>query len=147
LSKSRTIHVSKIINAPVGFVYHWCTDFKEDDNKLSGSKTRRIILQKTKRRVIFISAFKWTGKSRYGVQIVTLRPPNRWHLDYFGEEADEIGDYGLTKLGPRRTRLDMMFKEKYKIPGAPARKEESKQAGEVWDRYVAALERDYARRR
>jgi hypothetical protein len=41
----------------------------------------------------------------------------------------------------------MMFKEKYKIPGAPTRKEKSKQTDEVWDRYVAALERDYARRR
>jgi len=145
LTGSRTIHVSKIINAPVRFVYNWCTDFREDDNKLSGSKTRRIILQKTKRRVVYISAFKWTGRSRYGVQIVTLRPPNRWHLDYFGEEADEIGDYRLTKLGARRTRLDMTFKEEYKISGAPTRKEETKQTSGVWGRYVAALERDYAR--
>ena len=145
MTGSRTIHVSKIINAPVRFVYNWCTDFREDDNKLSGSKTRRIILQKTKRRVVYISAFKWTGRSRYGVQIVTLRPPNRWHLDYFGEEADEIGDYRLTKLGARRTRLDMTFKEEYKISGAPTRKEETKQTSGVWGRYVAALERDYAR--
>jgi hypothetical protein len=145
LTGSRTIHVSKIINAPVRFVYNWCTDFREDDNKLSGSKTRRIILQKTKRRVVYISAFKWTGRSRYGVQIVTLRPPNRWHLEYFGEEADEIGDYRLTKLGPQRTRLDMTFKEEYKISGAPTRKEETKQTSGVWGRYVAALERDYAR--
>ncbi|HXZ98134.1 MAG TPA: hypothetical protein VED24_02070, partial [Candidatus Acidoferrum sp.] len=101
--------------------------------------------QKTKRHVVYISVFKWTGRSRYGVQIVTLRPPNRWHLDYFGEEADEIGYYRLTKLGPRRTRLDMTFKEKYKISGAPTRKEETKQTGVIWDRYVKALERDYAR--
>jgi hypothetical protein len=104
-------------------------------------------MQKTKRRVIFISAFKWAGRPTYGVQIVTLRPPNRWHLDYAGEEADEVGDYRLTKLGPRRTRLDMAFKDRYKIRGAPTRKEETKQTSEVWDRYVAALERDYARNR
>jgi hypothetical protein len=147
LTGNRTIHVSKIIQAPVSFVYNWCTDFREDDNKLSGSKTRRIITQKTKRRIIFISAFKWAGRSRYGVQIVTLQPPNRWHLDYAGEEADEVGDYQLTKLGPRRTKLVMTFKERYKIRGAPARKEETKQTSEAWDRYVAALERDYARSR
>jgi hypothetical protein len=147
LTRSRTIHVSKIINAPLRFVYNWCTDFREDDNKLSGSKTKRIIMQKTRRRIIFISAFKWAGRSRYGVQIVTLRRPNRWHLDYAGEEADEVGDYQLTKLGPHRTRLDMAFKERYKIGGAPTRKEETKQTSEVWDRYVAALERDYARSR
>jgi hypothetical protein len=135
----------KIINAPVSFVYNWCTDYGEDDNKITGSKTRRIIIQKTKRRAVYISAFRWAGKSRYGVNIVTLRPPNRWHLDYAGEEADEIGDYRLTKLGPERTRLDMTFKEKYKIRGAPTRKEDLKHTSEIWDRYVAALERDYAR--
>ena len=145
MTVSRTIRVSKIIRAPVRFVYDWCTDFRKDDNKLSGSKTRRIIVHKTKRRVIYISAFKWAGRSRYGVQIVTLRPPNRWHLDYAGEDADEVGEYQLTKLAPRRTRLDMTFKERYKIRGAPTRKEETKQTNEVWDRYVAALERDYSR--
>jgi hypothetical protein len=104
-------------------------------------------MQKTKRRVIFISAFKWAGRPRYGVQIVALRPPNRWHLDYAGEDADEVGEYLLTKLGPRRTRLDMVFKERYKIRGAPTRREEMKQTRDVWDRYVAALETDYARNR
>lgn len=39
----------------------------------------------------------------------------------------------------------MTFKEEYKISGAPTRKEEAKQTSGVWGRYVAALERDYAR--
>jgi hypothetical protein len=145
LTMSFTIHVSKIINAPIRFVYNWCTDFREDDNKISRSKTRRIIMQKTKRRVVYISAFRWAGKPKYGVNIVTLHPPNRWHLDYAGEEADEIGDYRLTRLGRGRIRLDMTFKEKYKIRGAPTRKEDMNDTKEIWDRYVAALERDYAR--
>jgi hypothetical protein len=144
---SRTIHVSKIIKAPVRFVYDWCTDFREDDSKISGSKTRRIVLQKTKRRSVYISAFIWAGRSRYGVNIVTLRQPNGWHLEYVGEEADEIGDYRLTKLGRGRTRLDMAFKEEYKIRGAPTRKEMMKHTNEIWDRYVAALERDYAQKK
>jgi len=147
LTVTRTIHVSKIIKAPVRFVHDWCTDFREDDGKISGSKTRRIVLQKTKRRAVYISTFKWAGRSRYGVNIVTLHPPNRWHLEYVGEESDEIGDYRLTKLGPRRTRLDMTFKEKYKIRSAPTRNEEMKHTNEIWDRYVAALERDYAHKK
>jgi len=144
LTVSHTIHVTKIINAPLRFVYNWCTDFREDDNKITGSKTRRIILQKTKQRVVYISAYRSSGGSRYGVNIVTLHPPNGWHLDYAGEEADEIGDYRLTRLDPVRTRLDMTFKEKYKIRDAPTRKEDMKQTSEMWDRYVAALERGYA---
>lgn len=144
MTVSFTIHLSKTINAPLSFVYNWCTDFREDDYKISGSKTRRIIMQKAKRRVVYISAFRWARKSMYGVNMVTLRPPNRWRLDYAGQEADEIGDYRLTRLRHGRTRLDMTFKEKYKVRGAPTRKEDLKHTHEIWDRYVAALERDYA---
>jgi hypothetical protein len=78
---------------------------------------------------------------------VALHPPNAWHLDLAGQENDEIGDYRLTRLGQRKTRLDMTFKVKYKIIRAPTRQQESKQTNEVWDKYVAALERDYARSR
>ena len=147
MTASHTIHVSKIISAPLGFVYNWCTDFREDDNKITGSKTGRIILQKTKRRVVYISAYRSSGRSRYGANIVTLRPPNAWHLDYAGQEGDEIGHYRLTRLGPARTRLDMTFREKYKIRDTPTKKEDAKQTSEIWDRYVVALERDYARSR
>jgi hypothetical protein len=144
---SYTIHVSKTINAPLRFVYNWCTDFREDDNKITGSKTRRIMLQKTRQRVVYLSIYRSSGRSWYGANIVTLRPPKTWHLDYAGEEADEIGDYRLTKVGPGKTRLDMRFREKYKIRNAPTRQEDTNQTGEMWDRYVAALERDYAHRK
>jgi hypothetical protein len=147
LTPSYTIHVSKIINAPLRFVFNWCTDFSEDDNKITGSKTRRIILQKTKQRAVYISAYRSSGRSRYGVNIVTLRPPRAWHLDYAGQEDDEIGDYRLTRLGPRRTRLDMTFRERYKITDAPTREENMKGTSEMWDLYVAVLERDYAHRK
>ncbi len=81
------------------------------------------------------------------VRIVTLHPPNSWHLDKVGQEADEIGDYRLTKLGPRKTRLDMTFKAKYKIANAPTSEEDTKETHRVWDKYTSALEKDYARTR
>ena len=144
MATSHTFHVSKVINAPLKFVYNWCVDFREDDNKITGSKTKRIILQKTKQRVIYIFTYKRGGKTISGVDIVTLRPPNAWHLDLAGQEDDEIGDYRLTRFGPRKTRLDMTFKEKYKIANAPTKEEDTKQTNEIWDKYIAALERDYA---
>jgi len=147
LATRHTFHVSKVINAPLKFVYSWCVDFKEDDNKIWGSSIRRIILQKTARRVIYVSAHKREGKNISAVRIVALHPPNSWHLDLAGQENDEIGDYRLTRLGPTKTRLDMTFKVKYKITSAPTRQEDSKQTNKVWDKYVAALERDYARSR
>ena len=147
MAASHTFHVSKVINAPLKFVYDWCVDFKEDDNKIWGSSIKRIILQKTTRRVIYVSTHKRKDKNISAVRIVALRPPNAWHLDLAGQENDEIGDYRLTRLGQRKTRLDMTFKVKYKIIRAPTRQQDSKQTNEVWDKYVAALERDYARSR
>ena len=140
-------HISKVINAPLKFAYTWCVDFREDDPKIWGSKTTRIILQKTKRRVIYMSTQKRGKKVAAAVRIVTLHPPNAWHLDLVGQENDEIGDYHLTSLGSRKTRLDITFKVKHKIAHASTKEKDTKQTNEVWDKYVAALERDYARGR
>ncbi len=140
---SHMFRVSKVIDAPLKFVYKWCVDFREDDNKIWGSKIKRIILQRTARRVIYISTHRRGGRNVSVVRIVTLRPPNAWHLDLVGEEVDEIGDYRLTRLGPKKTSLGITFKVKYKITGAPTRMGDSKRTSMVWDKYKAALERDY----
>jgi hypothetical protein len=87
------------------------------------------------------------GKTISAVRIVTLHPPDSWHLDKVGQENDEIGDYRLRRLGPKKTRLDMKFKAKYKITNAPTEEEDTRQTNRVWDRYTAALEKDYARTR
>lgn len=147
MATSHTYHISKVINAPLKFVYNWCVDFREDDPKIWGSKTKRIILQKTKQRVIYMSTSRRRGKASSAVRIVTLKPPNAWHLDLAGQESDEIGDYHLMSLGPRKTSLEITFKVKYKIADAPTKEKDRKQTNEVWDKYVAALERDYTRSR
>lgn len=146
MAKSHSFRVSKIINAPLGFVFRWCTDFREDDPKITGSKTKRTILQKTAKRVIYVSTFRRGKHAKLGVNIVTLKPPNAWHLDFVGEEEDEIGHYKLAKLGSRRTRLDMKFTEKYKIKNAPTKEQDTRHVNEIWNKYVPALESDYARR-
>jgi len=147
LATSHTCPISKVINAPLKFVYGWCVDFREDDPKIWGSKTKRIILQKTKRRVIYMSTQRRGGRATSAVRIVTLRPPNAWHLDLAGQENDEIGNYRLISLGPGKTRLDITFKVKYKIANAPTKEQDAKQTNEIWDKYIAALERDHAHSR
>ncbi len=146
-TKTHAFHVSKIIGAPLRFVYDWCTDYRESDPKITGSKARRKILLKTERRVIYTSAYRSGGKPRSAVNVVTLYPPKAWHLDFIGDEDDETGDYMLTGLGPRRTKLTMTFLEHYKIRRAPTKAQDVKHTHEVWDKYVTALERDYARRK
>ena len=82
-----------------------------------------------------------------GVKMVTLRPPKAWHLDQVGQVEDAIGVYTLTRLGPEKTRLNMRFTEKYKISGAPTNEQDRNGTARMWDKYVAALEKDYASHR
>jgi hypothetical protein len=44
------IRVSKTINAPLRYVYEWCTDFREDDPQITGSKSQRKVLEKTRKQ-------------------------------------------------------------------------------------------------
>jgi hypothetical protein len=141
--RSHTIRVFKVINSPLPFVYRWCTDFRADDNKITGSRTQRKILQKTKKRTIYVSIYGSSRKPKLGINIVSLKPPKAWHLDFVGEDDDETGDYKLTRLSPTQTRLDMVFREKYKIRDHPSQAEDTKHTSDIWDKYVEALERDY----
>ena len=77
-------------------------------------------------------------------RIVTFKPPNAWHLDYIGDENDETGDYKLQSLGRRKTRLQVTFNVDYKGGrGAPSKIGFLKNINEVWNKYIAALEKDY----
>jgi hypothetical protein len=142
-----TYRVSKIINAPLRFVYEWCTDYREDDTKITGSKSKRTILEKTKQRVIYTVRYKNRGEVWNAANIVTLFPPRSWHLDSIGDEDDEVGDYKLTALGSKKTRLDMIFKEIWKTSNIPNHAAYVKQTSEIWDKYKAALEKDYGKRK
>jgi len=146
-TETRSFHVSKIIHAPLQFVYDWCTDYRESDPQITGSKSKRKILMKTKHRVIWAASYRTSGKIRDAVDVVTLHPPDAWHLNFIGDESDETGDYTLTSLEARKTRLDMTFKVYYKIRNAPSKAQDVKELHEVWDKYVAALEKDYGHSR
>jgi hypothetical protein len=139
-----TIRVSKIIEAPLGYVFKWCTDFRNDDPGITGSKSQRRILGKTKKTAVYAQIYQGSdGSQKIAVNMVTLRPPSSWHLDYFGEEDDETGEYRLKDLGEGKTRLEMVFKEKWKIEKPPTLEEQTRQTSEVWDKYVRALEKEY----
>ena len=146
-TECHSYHVSKIIKAPLKYVYDWCTDYREDDNQITGSKTQFRILQKTNRRVIYLSTSKWYGKAMVAVKMVMLRPPKAWYLDQIGQVEDVVGIYTLTRLGPEKTKLNMRFTEKYKLRDAPSKEQDRNDVAQMWNKYVAALEKDYASRR
>ena len=136
-----------MIEAPLPFVYDWCTDHREDDGKLTGSTRKKKILEKTKTRVITTSSSMENGKLIGHVSVVTLLPPNAWHLDTAGNPREqEVGDYKLTKLGPNKTRLEMIFDVKYgagaKVPSKEWWEDDS---GKFWDKLIVALMKDFSK--
>jgi class 3 adenylate cyclase len=128
---------SKTINAPRRFVFGWCTDFSEDDPKLTGSNFERRILAKTKAKCVFIDLFHGQGgRQNVAVNVVVLKPPNKWHLDLYGDPHNSSLDFKLTELARNRTRLDMTFRES---------RLDSEAVGfdELWSRYASEIEKDY----
>ncbi len=140
---TRTYRVSKTFNAPIHYVYDWCTDFRDDDSELADGKWRRHVIDQTKKRAVYVSHYQSDGREYEGVRVVTLKSPNAWHLDGMAEDENEVGDYRLTSVGKNRTKLEMVFKVTYK-QGEPESKESWEgDTSQMWDRFKASLERDY----
>ena len=141
---SSQIHILiKKISAPLDFVYDWCTDFREDDPQLTGSNTIEKIIEKTKEKAVFTLETVKDGRIVHATETVYMHPPDYWHLDFIGDECDEIGDYNLTSEG-NQTKLTMKFEITYKNPKFVTSKEEwEKSADEYWDKLIIALENDY----
>ena len=141
----QTVRLDIEVNAPLRFVFDWCTDFTEDDPKLIGSTRQRHILERSGRKVIF--AQTWTngeGKMLVTANIVTLKPPNSWHLEMFGTERNETGVYKLKRLGKEKTLIQLVFKNKWRNPQtAESVDSQIKRIREIWSKYSAALESDY----
>jgi hypothetical protein len=108
--------------APIKFVYGWCTDYQESDPQIIGANYRRIILEKSKKKVVYASCkVGYDGSPKLAVRIVSLFPSKfSWHLDYIAEEDLETGEYRLTKLGKELTRLGMRFKNTWKNGSSPS---------------------------
>lgn len=83
------------------------------------------------------------GRVITAARIVTLKPPNAWHLDWIGDENEETGNYQLRSLGARKTRLHATFKVNYKYRRTTSKLVFMKNLNGMWDKYVAVLERDY----
>ena len=140
-------HISKTIHAPLGFVYDWCTNFRETDPKITASKQKRKILLRTKHRVIYTESYRSRGRPSTAVDVVTLFPPKGWHLDYVSDEDDEAADYTLTFLGPQETKFDITSTAHFKVTHAPSKARYTSGVSKVWDKYSEVLEKDYRRSR
>jgi hypothetical protein len=140
---AKTYKISETFNAPKDFVFNWCTDFREDDYKMTGSTARRRFLERTKDRIIWVVRYKDGKRSVEGVRAVWLKPPNSWHFDTCGD-GREVGDYNLHELRNGKTRLDMVFTVTYDDPSKVESQAEWTKGGKrEWSIYRKFLEKDY----
>ncbi len=139
----KTYELSQTFNAPLDFVFNWCTDFREDDGKMISSKAKRTFLERTDKRIVWAATYRENNKQKEGIRAVWLRPPDAWHLDTCGD-GREVGDYKLTSKGKTKTRLDMVFSVTYdKGEEVTSRREWEKEVQQEWKIFARYLEKDY----
>jgi hypothetical protein len=149
LPKARPFRVtiSRVINAPLPFVYAWWTDFREDDPTITGQRRTISILNRSTNRFIMSVRYKSRGRDRTAARIISLEPPDSWHLDWIGDEHNETADYKLTRVGNWKTRARATFEVINRTPTTISRPGFLKNVDAVWDRFLAALESDYREER
>ena len=139
--------ITATFRVPLDFAFAWCTDYTQDDAGLEGEAYQRKIIERSARRVVFEDLEEMPDGWSWGRDVVTLRPPNRWHMDGVGNRRDVTADYLLTSLPDGRTQLELRWRRRPTMPGTKqltkAQREES--ARVAWKRFGAAMERDHRR--
>jgi hypothetical protein len=132
-------------DAPVDYVFSWCTDYTPEDGNLEGETYTRKIIERTKRQVIFEDLEETKTGWDWGRDVVALRPPNRWHMKGVGNHRDVEADYRLQALPDGRTELDLRWRRRPKVPDAAKLTKAQREASSLraWKLFGAALERDY----
>jgi len=134
---------------PMDFAFAWCTDYTPEDAKLEGDSYQRKIIERTPRRIVLEDLYDTKAGWVWSREVVTLRPPNRWHMDGVGNHRDAMADYMLSPLPDGGTRLDLRWRRRPLDPAAAKLTKAQREASALraWKRFGAAMERDYNRRR
>ena len=144
--KGDEARVRAVFRVPLDFAFAWCTDYTPQDAALEGESYTRRVVERSARRVVFEDLEETPSGWVWARDEVTLRPPNRWHMESVGSHRESTADYLLTRLPDGRTRLELRWWRKptslgKKIPRAQREKE----TGLAWERFAAAMEHDYER--
>lgn len=132
------------LRVPMDFAFAWCTDYTPEDAALEGESYERKIVERTPRRVVFEDLEETDSGWVWSRDVVTLRPPNRWHMEGVGNRRDVTADYVLSPLPDGRTQLELRWWRRPKPPGKRIpRAQREKETGLAWKRFAKAMERDH----
>lgn len=137
-------------DAPMEFVFQWCTDYSQEDPALEGEDYERSILSKDRREVLYEDLAKSpAGGWLWSRWRVALHAPNRWDGRAIGSTRDWTIRYRLRSLSPTRTELTLQGRRRsarLSGPGAsPAVVQANLEAN--WRSLKKALESDFRRSR
>jgi hypothetical protein len=136
-------------DAPLEFVYRWCTDYTPEDGKLDGDDYARRIVRRSSREVVYEDLADFDGGWFWSHHVVRLEPPSHWHSESVGSHRRYSLDYRLTKLPGNRTRLTMRaHRRPFGVGGKnPSQRSWQHDTTLSWKTYGRALERDYRKGR
>jgi hypothetical protein len=130
-------------DAPLRYVYEWCTDFRDDDPLISGGEYPREIVRRSKDRFVWTQRFRSEDVERVGVRVVTLEPPRAWHNEVSEPGREGTFDYRLTRLGSDKTRLRITASVTYKSMQTEDKQALERSLAASWAKYREALQKDY----
>ncbi len=141
--------ISVEFEAPLPFVFRWCTDYRTDDARRAGETYERRILSRTPREVVYEDLWWLADGWRWRRYRVILRPPDRWHADSVGNIRDASLDYRLTALPGDRTQLELVARRRPATgrPGQPPRRAFERELRQLWAHFARELHRDFRRSR
>jgi hypothetical protein len=139
--------VRSTFQAPLSFVYRWCTDYTPKDARYSREGYDRRILQRSHREVIFEDLYDTKKGWIWMRRVVRLLPPDRWHADSVGSDRALSVDYRLSKLPGNHTQLTIRARRRPYGIGLknPPKSQWERSVATNWRRFGRALERDYKR--
>lgn len=143
-SKGDEARVRTTFRVPLEFAFRWCTDYTPEDASLEGESYRRKIVERSAKRVVFEDLEETPQGWVWARDVVSLRPPNRWHMESVGSHRDVTADYKLTRLPDGGTQFELVW---WRRPHGPGRKvpraEREKETTRAWRRFAKAMEKDY----
>ncbi|MCI4348174.1 MAG: hypothetical protein L3J97_06115 [Thermoplasmata archaeon] len=131
------------IHAPPGFVYRWCTDFRDDDPDLTEGGFERRITARSSRRIVFEDLEPRPRGWAWAQAVIALHPPYRWNLTLTGNVQRIHAQYRLTPEPPGSSVLTMNFDVRRGVRERSARVETRRSVQNYWQHLVPQIERDW----